>query len=155
MGMYLLCKAADSATVERLRRDPEAVPAWMEEGTTELDKGWDLVGRLLVDGDPTGIFEFAHPLGPEDTDLGYGPPLVAEGGQLEGLRAAVRKHDADTARAYVTSDGARQEPPYPFFQGIPAEEVDEVVQWAMDLLAAIAEGLAEVPEGGGLVMWMG
>ncbi len=155
MGMYMTLYAADAETVDRLRGDDEAVLAWLEDADSaneclDLDKGWDLVGRLLT-GELAGLTKFAsEPL--HEEDLGYGPALLLPPENVQALRDVAEGKDADAVRAYMQSAECRDEPPYPYFEDLPEIADDEEVAYYASLVADLRAFLDDAIERGCFVI---
>lgn len=149
MGMYLQVIHADPEDLKRLRADAETLEPWIEAAEpddVDLGKDWDLIGRLVMGGDPGGLMVFGEPLG--DVDYGYGPPLLVEGAELERLIQVLGSHDRSTVLDYLQSDDFEMDRPYPY-QNHTADEDEEVAGWCGRMLDELRALAATARSGGG------
>lgn len=145
MGMILTLYRVSAEAVTAIHGDDAAVERWLEADAApslDLDKMWDVLGRCLTEGDAAGLFQFVE--GPiHESDLGYGPALGVSPAGVAAMRKAAEGVDAQAARAYLTSDGFRTDPPYPFFNALDADELDDEVTELAGLAASLRTFLDE------------
>ena len=137
---------ADDVTVERLRGDDAAIEAWLEENMADmvsLDKAWDVLGRAIAGNDAAGIYQYCS--GPlHDGDLGYGPTILMEPDRVATLKTALESVDTEGMRGFLTGAAFQGgEAPYPYFDGIDPDTLDDDVEWivgaSQELLVLAAE----------------
>lgn len=127
----------------RIAADPDYAHTCLDESSrhADLEKGWDLLGRFLADGDPSGLLGWGEPVGDPDADIGYGPPVAIQGDGLARLRAALAGHPSGAIAAYVAGIEA-SDSPYPYHHGVPEDLRAEAEDWLEDLRATLEDILA-------------